>query len=109
MIVPLFAQILCSNACKTAIVTSWAIAVICFNVGHHVVGASWDSYIWLNFTFLFFMHSSYEIESSFVERFLLTKVRSSPCKTVPRSMSFTHFNHLFSQRRSTAARRSTWS
>ena len=73
-IAPLFAQILFSNASKAAIVTAWMISVACFNAGHYVVGAAPDNYIWLNFTCLFFMYSSYEIESRFVERFLLTKV-----------------------------------
>ena len=74
VIAPLFAQILCSNASKAAIVTAWVLTVAFFNAGHWIVGASSEIYVYINLTFLFVMYSSYEIESSFVERFLLTKV-----------------------------------
>ena len=77
VIAPLFAQILCSNASKAAIVTAWVLTVAFFNAGHWIVGASSEIYVYINLTFLFVMYSSYEIESSFVERFFAHQGRSA--------------------------------
>ena len=75
MIVPVIPQLLFKGAHRWAIITSWIICVVFFNISHVMAGAPMDAYAWINIHFIILVGFSYELERGLLSTFLANKER----------------------------------